>query len=186
MKRLIVMCMALCWRLAPAATAEAAKGGKSKGAAKTCVAKKSRQGQEGEEGQEGLRQEGQEGEEGQEGPDRHVRGRRSPKRDCRADRREDPEDFAADFGSGAAALAKCAAELLGEGSGDELLAEDEPPSRRAARERAGRRERRSAPFDARATSPAPNDDELVSNPRPPSTRRGQTPLISGSGVRPGV
>ena len=150
MKRLIVICMALLLALAPAATAEAAKGGKSK-AAKTCVAKKAAKGKNAKKANKAKKC-----------AKKAKKAKKAPKvapataaaeRDCRADRRLDPDGFTADYGTGNAAVAKCAAELLQsseeEPLDDELL-ENEPAEDDQA----------EAPFEG-PDAPDAEDDDLV-------------------------
>ena len=157
MKRLIVVCMALVLALAPAATAEAAKGGKSKGAAKTCVAKKSVKGKKGKKAAKKAAAK----KKAKKAKKTTSAATAGAERECRADRRLDPEGFAADFGGSADAVAKCAAELLGQGAGDEVLPDDEPledelPETEPADEGAAD----PAPFDAEDDLPG-NDDDIV-------------------------
>ena len=129
MKRLIVMCAALALALAPSATAEAAKGGKSKGAAKTCVVKKAKKASKGKSKKAkkacGKKKAKKVVKKAAPSPAATV----VAQKDCRADRRLDPEGFAEDFGTGDAAVAKCAAELVAEqkaGDDAEDLPLDEP------------------------------------------------------------
>ena len=151
MKRVIVVCMALLLALTPAATAEAAKGGKSKRAAKTCVAKKTAKGKS------------KKAKKAKKACSKAKKAKKTKKaptatseaalaqRDCREDQRLDPEAFAADFGAGADALARCAAELLAEGADDDVL-EDEPLA-----DELPEYEEPLEDFDA----PDADDDELV-------------------------
>jgi hypothetical protein len=160
MKRLIVMCVALVLALAPAATAEAAKGGKPKGAGKTCVAKakKASKGKKAKRAKKACAKKVKKVGKAKKTTSAATAG---AERECRADRRVDPEGFAADFGSSADAVAKCAAELLGHGTSDDVVPEDEPledelPETQPADDGAAD----PAPFVAEADLPG-NDDDIV-------------------------
>ena len=153
MKRLIVMCMALLLAFAPVATAEAAKGGKSKGAAKTCVAKKTAKGKKAKKAKKACAKKAKKAKKVKKAPAASTEAALA-KRDCRDEQHEDPESFVADFGSGAAALARCAAELLGEGSDDERVDEGE------AAEPLENEPADEEPFDA-GDEPGTEDAELV-------------------------
>ena len=115
MKRILVICMALVLALTPATAAEAAKGGKSgkAKAAKTCSAKKAKS-KKAKKAKKACK--------------KAAKKKAAPaapqqaaaEKECRTDRRIDPEGFVTDFGSGRDAVAKCAAELLEQTSGDDL------------------------------------------------------------------
>jgi hypothetical protein len=120
MKRLIVMFMALALALTPAAAAEAAKGGKAKNAAKACAVKKGKKGKKAKKARKACAKAKKQRKAAAVAPERAA-----AERECRADRRLDPEGFVADFGAGADAVAKCAAELLEATAGEEEPLEDE-------------------------------------------------------------
>jgi hypothetical protein len=126
MKRLSVMFLALVLALTPAATADAAKGKGGKGksaAAKTCVAKKTAKGKKAKKARKACAKKAKK-------KATHQAPATAPEqaaaeRECRADRRLDPEGFITDFGASKDAVAKCAAELL-EQTEVEPLEEEEP------------------------------------------------------------
>jgi hypothetical protein len=128
MKRLLVMFLALALALAPAASADAASGkGKGKASPKACVAKKTLNGNKGKK----AKKCGKKAKKVKKAK-KNATAKAAPtapeqaaaERECRADRRLDPEGFVADFGAGKDAVAKCAAELLEQLTSEPL--EEEP------------------------------------------------------------
>jgi hypothetical protein len=156
MKRLVVMCMALVLAFAPAATADAAKGKKGKAAAKSCLVKKTAKGKKAKKARKACAKAKKKATKKAGATDPQQA---AAERECRADRRLDAEGFAADFGTGKDAVARCAAELLEQLGADEPLEEDEPLEGDDILDDGGPIE---DPLDpAAASDDAPLDDEPI-------------------------